>query len=401
MFNSSPFSTPFASPISKPIQPAKPVSKVPDEVKGLVRCVNYLADYSGCGLWRLLWPEHILNAHQKTLSQSSSVMILNPDFYQNVKAIRIQRQATPHQREFVKFLKNVVQPKYGSRLIYEIDDIIFREDIPDYNKFKFAFESDEIRETSLEIMNLCDEITVTCDFMRDYYREKTGRREITVIPNFPPKFWIGNFFNEKRVYTLYQKHKKRPRILYAGSGAHFDVDNKVKQRDDFEHVTDAIIATRKEFQWVFIGAFPLKLRQYMGNDMEFHPWQKIYNYPQKIHDLEIQMCVAPLQDNNFNKAKSDLKYIEASCFGLPIACQDLPTYSNAPIKFKTGEEMINKIRTTLKDSQKYKNNISKNYRAAEKRFLERDENLECFMELYTSEYGSSKRVHLNAHNNDI
>lgn len=403
----SPFTSPFSTPFGQVEIPQAqsvmtPQQGSPDDVKSLVRCVNYLADYSGCGLWRMLWPEHVLNAHHRALCQSSSVMITNPEFYQNVKIIRIQRQATPHQLEFVKFLKNVIQPRFGSRLVYEIDDIIFREDIPDYNKFKFAFESDEIRNTSMEIMNMCDEITVTCDFMKQYYREKTGKREVTVIPNFPPKFWIGNFFDEKRVNMLYQKHKKKPRILYAGSGAHFDVDNKVKQKDDFDHVIDAIIKTRKEFQWVFVGAFPLRLRPYVqSREIEFHPWQQMYSYPQKLHDLEIQMAVAPLQVNNFNNAKSDLKYIEGCALGIPVACQDMETYKEAPIKFKTGEEMIQRIRETLNNSSKYKSEANKRYRVAEKRFLENDENLDCFIELFTLPYGHPDRKQLARYNTDI
>ena len=396
--NSSPFSSPFAvPPISTPKVLA--VNNTSDDPSDLVRCVNYLADYSGCGLWRMIWPEHMLNVHHKAMVQSSSVMITNSDFYHNVKVVRIQRQATPSQLRFVEFLKNEIQPRFGTRIVYEVDDIIFREDIPDYNKFKFAFDSDEIRETSSKIMNMCDEITVTCEFMKQYYSEKLNKKEVTVIPNFPPKFWIGNFFNEKRVNTLYQKHKKKPRILYAGSGAHFDVDNNIKQKDDFNHVIDAVIKSRKKYQWVFVGAFPLRLKPFIANgEIEFHPWQQMYSYPQKIYDLEIQMSVAPLEDNNFNKGKSDLKYIEACAFGIPVACQDLCTYQDAPIKFNTGEEMLSRIAETLGNGPKYKSDAQKRYRVAEKRFLERDENLECFMELYNLPYGHPGRVNLNKFN---
>jgi hypothetical protein len=347
----------------------------------------------------MLWPEHLLNVHHKALVQNSSVMITNPEFYTNVKVIRVQRQATKNQLEFVKFLKKEIQPRVGCRIVYEIDDIIFREDIPDYNKFKFAFESDEIRESSLEIMKLCDEITCTCEFMRDYYREKTGKEEVTVIPNFPPKFWIGNFFNEKRVTQLYKKHQNKPRILYAGSGAHFDVDNKDKQRDDFNHVIEAVIKTRKRFQWVFVGAFPIALRPYVqSGEIEFHPWQQIYLYPEKLNDLEIQMAVAPLVDNNFNRAKSDLKYIEACALGIPIACQDMCTYKDAPIKFSDGDDMIKKIEQTLSNGRKYKSEAVSRYKVAEKRFLERDENLDCFLELFNLPYGDPGRIMLSKFN---
>ena len=201
---------------------------------------------------------------------------------------------------------------------------------------------------------------------------------------------------------LYQKHRKKPRILYAGSGAHFDVDNKVKQKDDFDHVIDAIIKTRKEFQWVFVGAFPLRLGPYVqSKEIEFHPWQQMYSYPQKLHDLEIQMAVAPLQVNNFNNAKSDLKYIEGCALGIPVACQDMETYKEAPIKFKTGEEMIQRIRETLNNGNKYKSEARKRYKVAEKRFLENDENLDCFIELFTLPYGHPDRKQLAGYNTDI
>ena len=393
MIGQSPFSSPFSSPAGygQPTFTQPPPSNRPPEAD-MPRAVNYIADYSGCGFWRMLWPEHVLNAHQKMISQSSSVMVLQPNFYDGVGTIRIQRQATPHQLKFLHFLKEHAP---SARIIYEIDDIVFREDIPDYNKFKFAFESDEIRATTEAIMNMCDEITVTNKFMQKYYQDKVNKAEVTVIPNFPPRFWIGNYYNPQRVKSLFIKHRKKPRILYAGSGAHFDVDNKVKNRDDFEHVNEYIIKTRKKYQWVFLGAFPPPLRPYILNgEMEFHPWQRTYEYPKKIYDLEIQMMVAPLQDNIFNKSKSDLKYIEACCFGLPIACQDMCTYENATLKFKDGKGMIDCIERVVGNPKAYKEGIANRYKVAENRFLELDKNIDCYLELYKYPYGSQERENL-------
>lgn len=389
--------TPFAPPVQIPQQKEE---MAPHELS-LPRFLNYYADYSGCGHWRMIWPEQVLNAHQKAVVHGTTVMNLDPRYYSMVKSVRIQRQATRQQLEFVKLLKDISKQN-GMRIIYEIDDICFKEDIPDYNKFKPAFDNPEIRESACAIMSLCDEITVTCDFMKDYYKAKTGNNNVTVIPNFMPKFWLGNHYDSTSIMTNLDVNKKKPRILYTGSGAHFDVENRTgNYNDDFYHVNDVIRKTVDKFQWIFLGAFPLPLMDLVKNGkIEFHQWSKLYNYGECISNINANMMIAPLQSNNFNKAKSDLKYIEACAFGLPIACQDIVTYSNAPIKFNTGDEMIDRINETLKDHKQYKA-ISKRARQyAETRWLETESNINCYLELYSTPYGDASRKNISKYNKE-
>lgn len=412
MFTAGIYSNPLLQQAQRTLPvaiPQQPVQLQPDNSPppdtNLPRAVQYYADYSGCGFWRMLWPEHLLNAYGKMTVHGSTVMVLDPRWYVNVKAVRIQRQATSSQLQFVKFLREVSeqiskQPgQTGFRIIYEIDDLVFSEDIPDYNKFKTAFVDPQIRKNAQDIMSLCDEVTVTCQFMKDYYAEKTGHKNITIIPNFPPKFWLGRFYDEKRISSNYDTYKNKPRILYAGSGAHFDVENRVNQNDDFAHVVRAIYDTHQEFQWVFLGAFPLPIRPLIDRGhVEFHPWVNLYNYGETIQNLRINMMVAPLQNNNFNKSKSDLKWIEANCFGLPIACQDLCTYKDAEFKFNTGEEMVAQIRDVLSKKGRYMNICAASRKQADQRWLETPENLECYYELFNHAYGAPERKRLNAIN---
>jgi glycosyltransferase involved in cell wall biosynthesis len=232
--------------------------------------------------------------------------------------------------------------------------------------------------------------------------EKTGHPNVTIIPNFPPKFWLGHFYDEKQISNNYDTYKKKPRILYAGSGAHFDVDNRVGQNDDFAHVVKAISDTVNKYQWVFLGAYPLPLAHLVqSGKIEFHPWQNLYNYGEKIKNLRINMLVAPLQNNNFNKSKSDLKLVEANAFGLPIACQDLCTYENAQFKFNSGEEMIAQIDDVLSKKGRYMNISAKARRDANSRWLENDDNIHCYTELFNHPYGHKERKRLNAINGII
>ena len=391
-FNQRPFQNNLITPKNPPIvAPKSPELNLP-------RFLNYYADYSGCGHWRMIWPEQVMNAHQKAVVHGTTVMNVDERYYVQAKGVRIQRQATPQQLEFVKWLRKVAD-KNNFRLIYEIDDICFHEDIPEYNKYKTAFTDPKIRNSAQEMMSICDEITVTCPFMRDYYRDKTGNKNVTVIPNFMPKFWLGHYEDHNRTMESYDKHKRKPRILYAGSGAHFDTEHRVKFKDDFYHVNEVIRKTVDKYQWVFLGAHPLPIRDLVqSGKVEFHPWKRLFEYGQGLYDLNVNMIVAPLQDNTFNRAKSDLKYIEACALGLPIACQDLCTYENAPIKFRTGDEMIAQIETTLQDRKRYKALCRKAKQYADTRWLEDDRNIDCYTELYQYNVRDPKRINLGRYN---
>ena len=116
-------------------------------------------------------------------------------------------------------------------------------------------------ESFMDIINMVDEVTVTCQYMKDLYIEKTGQQKITVVPNFMPHWWIGHQFDYRKICDNFEKFKKKPRIVYAGSGAHFDMKNVVDQKDDFSHVIKFIVDNRHKYQFVFIGAYPPPHRQ--------------------------------------------------------------------------------------------------------------------------------------------
>ena len=401
MFAPSPFPSPFASPFAgSPIKQPAPQQRPREET--MSRYLNYLADLSGCGHWRLIWPEQVINASGRGISHSNTSMILDPRFYQNVKAVKLQRQASSQQKEFIKFLKNI-QGEFGFKIIYEVDDVVFKEEIPDYNKFKFAFDSEEVRENCIEMVNMVDEVTVTCDFMRRLYTEKTGQEKITVIPNFVPNFWMGYLFDDKNVSKQFEVNKKKPRILYTGSGAHYDVDNKTGGKDDFTQIREFVRATVDKYQWIFVGAFPPQLIDLVQQKkVEFYPWQNLLNYPRFIARLNAQLMVAPLENNNFNKSKSDIKFIEACTLGIPCLCQDMETYNTAPadLRFNTVEEFSDKIDTILnwKNRSTYFKNIYALRAIGEKRLLELDENIGAHLEALNTPYGSSERKFLRQWN---
>jgi hypothetical protein len=275
-------------------------------------------------------------------------------------------------------------------MIYEVDDIVFKDDIPDYNRCKDAFVDQNIIDSILDIMQNMDEITVCSKYMKEYYIGKTGNKNITYVPNYPPKFWLDRFYNKKRIEDLYEKNKKRPRILYSGSGTHVDVLNRTGLNDDFKHITDAIIKARKKFKFVWKGCFPMVLKPYIDNgDMEFVDWSSLMDYPQGLYDTNCNVAFASLQDNIFNKSKSNIKMVEAGGLGMPGAYQDLCTYEEADLKFKTGDDLIQQLEYITSDYDRYMDLSGKARKFTEGLWLE--DHLDEYNAMYFTAFGSKER----------
>jgi hypothetical protein len=373
-------------------------SKRPDLVQEetkLPKSVNFLADHSGCGFWRMFWPADQLNSRVESVVMSSCQMIHDELFFSQLKTVRIQRQATENQHRYVTYLEKM-REKFNFNLVYEIDDIMYYEDIPEYNKFKPGFSDPKIAEFCSLIMMTCDEITTTNKFIADYYAEKSGNKNVTVIPNYPPKWWIGNYYDEKKISQNFDKNRNKPRILYAGSGAHIDVEGRCKYKDDFYHILDVVRKTVDQYQWVFFGAVPIPLLDlYRSGKIEFHQWTKLYDFPEKIASLNCQIMIAPLQDNTFNRGKSDIKLIEAGAFGAPCICQDIVTYKEADYKFTSGDDLIDQIKKLVKSKDEFMRASRKHRARSERRFLECPENLGKWKELYHYKYGAPERKLIN------
>lgn len=389
MFRSSPFPSAF------PKNPFQIQTQQAPEKKGNVY-LNFIAGRNdGCSFWRIGSQELHININNLGESTSLTKMVLNKDWYRDVKTIKLQRQASTPQKQFFEFLKSI-QPEMGFKIIYEVDDVVFHEEIPDYNSGKPAFASDEIRQNCVDMMRMADEVTVTCKFMRDMFIEKTGQPRVSVIPNFPPEWWIGPHYNYSKITSNFEKNRKKPRILYSGSGAHFDVQGINGQQDDFTHVLKFIIDNRQKYQFIFIGAYPPPLHPYVqSGEIEFHPWQTLMNYPKFIANLNAQLLLAPLMDNNFNKSKSDIKFIEGAALGIPCMCQDLVTYQDAPdfLKFTNSDDLDEKVDRILnwKNRSKYYKLVPELRKLGESRFLERPENIGAFMESLNTPFGDPSR----------
>jgi glycosyltransferase involved in cell wall biosynthesis len=115
-------------------------------------------------------------------------------------------------------------------------------------------------------------------------------------------------------------------------------------------------------------------------EIEYQPWARIFDYPSVYDSLNLNVAIAPIQNNPFNLAKANIKYIEAGALGIPCVCQDLEPYKIAPLRFNTGDEMIDKIKKLTSDRKTYLTESDNARKVACKYWLE--DHIDEYVKLY-------------------
>lgn len=396
-----PFGAPFAAPANIPqsflikrkaAQGPLPPPETPGQ--GLPRSVTYLADYGGCALYRCMGPNMLLNLYNKAVAVDSTLVVLDANYYRAIKALKMQRQATPQQLEFYKLARKLADT-YGFKLMYEIDDVPLSEDIPLYNRNRDAFTDPAIRSSIVEMMKMSDEITTTCEYFKDYIIEKTGNKNVTVIPNYLMKWWFDRYYDLGKLVKQYDKNKKKPNVSIFAAATHVDVAGRNNGEDDFTPVLNHIIKTRRDFQWQFFGGLPHQLRPFVQEgSIKWFPWTPLAEFPRTMAESNTQVAFATLLPNRFNLAKSDIKLVEAGAMGFPCVCPDLQTYSDAWLKYSTPDEFIDRLKQVLKDQTTYANECKKARAFTETRWLDDEPNLMKHHEAMFTPFGDPARKYL-------
>ena len=217
--------------------------------KQIINCVNFNGDDCACGFYRMHFPANclktILGGNYKFNFLESENPILDHRFYQHhqPRVIRIQRWFLPGHAQIVKQFLKPMCDQMGIWLVYEIDDVLLFDEIPKYNLARKHFDPAIIGNSIKEIFDACDLITVTTQELKDIYVEHLQQdpNKFFVIPNYLPRWWIGESFNLDIAAAQWKAQHQKPHIGFACSTNHFDVDNANGANINF---VDALISAK-------------------------------------------------------------------------------------------------------------------------------------------------------------
>ena len=336
----------------------------------IIHNINYFGDKCACGWYRLGWPSNLLQTliggDIQFRSTDTEALIPDGRFYLSdggIRLVRIQRWFGWDKLQFLKEFLKPLSEKIGFNIAYEIDDVLLYDAIPKYNLAREAFNPERIGDSVKQIMDLCDIITVSTDTLRDFYSARLNipKEKFIVIQNYLPRWWIGDAMNVDRQMQQHAAQRNRPTLAFCCSTNHFDVENKNGGIDDFSHLIPWIEKNLKKYNFVFVGGVPQQLHKYVQTrEISYQPPSDIFNYPREMQLRKIDLLLAPLEDSDFNRCKSNIKFLEFSALGIPMAGQNISTYNRyTKLVFDNGDD-IDKLTEKLffsSDSPEYYRNI--------------------------------------------
>ena len=171
-------------------------------------------------------------------------------------------------------------------------------------------------------MSLADAVVVSTDPLAELVTDIAPGTEVHVIPNaIEWETWepLYQELEQKRRHPL--RPYRKPRVGWVGAMQH---------RGDLELLIPVIEATKDEVHWVFMGMW---LPEFEHLVAEKHGWVDFHDYPKKMAELDLDLALAPLEYNEFNEAKSNLRIIEYGALGYPVIASDITPYrtNNPPI----------------------------------------------------------------------
>lgn len=193
-------------------------------------------------------------------------------------------------------------------VVYETDDCL--PEVPAYHGKDFYREWGP---HFVEFAAKAAAVTVSTERLRQYFEPHNART--IVLPNYlNEELWTDDLLRPRA------SGRDEIRLGYYGSGGH---------RADLGIVAPALRRLLDEFprlRLVFLGCAPEGLEpgercEVMDGDFNYG------NFPRRLAALDLDVAIAPLIDNTFNRCRSNLKFLEYGFLGIPAVYSDLEPYS--------------------------------------------------------------------------
>ncbi len=269
--------------------------------------VSSLGDQGGSAYYRVVLPLLLADSNGYIQFRMPQKMYFYPlEVMKTLRAdsILFHRSHTEEQRKYINELAHTID----ILKVYTIDDWLGRvpKESPHYATMPKSADKDVQK-----VIYLCDRLIVTNETLAHVYGYK---QDVTIIPNYLPEIvWNA-------VYKMFPRpeadNSRVPRIGWSGGMGH-PGDLKI-----LKEVADIL---GDKVRWVFMGDTPAGFDH---STAEIRSPVPPTDYAKALYSLDLDLALAPLLDNDFNRAKSNLRILEYAACGYPVIASNVKTYQN-------------------------------------------------------------------------
>jgi len=190
---------------------------------------------------------------------------------------------------------------------------------------------------NIKSLGVFDAITVSTENLKEYYSQYTDADKIYVCPNSLDWERRDKSLAKKYTSELYKKDKDEIRIGWSGSAAHWE---------NLKHIEKPIADILKKYPkatFYYTGLFgDLFQDPEIKDRVKTVSWAGLKDWSDRNVEMNLDIAVAPLADNMFNRAKSNLRILEFGSAGYPVIATPVEPY-------RTFEDGVEIMHATEKD----------------------------------------------------
>lgn len=246
-------------------------------------------------LQRVIGKTFLTRLHEVILAQNKgNKMVIDHD--DNVFRV------SPLSNHYVDYGTEEIKIQSGGKIIYEWKDgvnIDLKKNRERLDEIKWSLEK-------------CDMLTTTTDILAEAFRPYC--ENIRVLPNCVDM----TIWNK---LPLLRKNPEEVRIYWSGGHSHWEDLFMLKD------VLVEIARENKNVKIVIAGWKPLGMEEdYPADQFEFHRWVDTQAHPYRTAIADADISVIPLVDNEFNRCKSAIKFIEMGALKVPSVVSMVSPY---------------------------------------------------------------------------
>jgi hypothetical protein len=240
--------------------------------------------------WRMLGVLTHIHHPDIQLIDISGTKVFDWSIFAGKRGIIFQRPFANEHYAIIGAAKNM-----GLKIILDLDDLLW--DVPTWNPTHLMYKANQ---RSLDAcFLLADEVWASTEKIKEYVLRQN--KNVTIVPNALNDYMFP--VERKRPFRYNKK------AIWRGGASHA---SDVGQYEDY--LID-MMNLRKDFSFTFMGDTFHRIARMTGDNCSIANGVSIIEFFRWLNNENPSAMFFPLQDNEFNRAKSNISYIEASYCG--------------------------------------------------------------------------------------